>query len=357
LHLIFKKYYLVHTKHFFHVTETSADADPLVTLLQKENKQLKEEIATLHKQLAGHQQHATQKFPEVKQFGFEHIKLQSKRDVYTRHYTSVPTFEVLQWLCDMLASKMPESGASLSAVDRVLLVLMKLKLSATNSELSIRFGVSEQTVSVIIRTHIDVIAAAVGFLVPWPDREAIVMHMPPQCKKNFPKLRIIIDCTEVFIERSKNLLARAQTYSNYKHHNTIKFLVGISPSGAFTYISKAWGGRASDKQITLADGLLDKLDHGDMVMADRGFLIEEELAVRGVTLAIPAFTKGKKQFSRKDVEKSRQMSRFRIHVERAIRRLKVYKIMSTRMPISLLRYANSIAVICAALCNLRRKLF
>jgi hypothetical protein len=88
-----------------------------------------------------------------------------------------------------------------------------------------------------------------------------------------------------------------------------KFLVGISPSGAFTYISKAWGGRASDKQITLADGLLDKLDHGDMVMSDRGFLIEEELAVRGVTLAIPAFTKGKKQFSRKDVEKSRQMLR------------------------------------------------
>ena len=38
-----------------------------------------------------------------------------------------------------------------------------------------------------------------------------------------------------------------------------------------------------------------------MVMADRGFTIEEELATRGATLKIPAFTKNKKQMSGKDV--------------------------------------------------------
>ena len=47
---------------------------------------------------------------------------------------------------------------------------------------------------------------------------------------------------EVFIEMPSNLLARAQTWSNYKHHNTVKFLVGIAPQGTVTFISDAWGG-------------------------------------------------------------------------------------------------------------------
>jgi hypothetical protein len=81
----------------------------------------------------------------------------------------------------------------------------------------------------------------------------------------------------VFIERPHNLTARAQTWSNYKHNNTIKYLVSITPSGAVNCISKEWGGRVSDKEITLKSGYIYKLSHGDEVLADRGFLVSEEL--------------------------------------------------------------------------------
>ena len=53
-----------------------------------------------------------------------------------------------------------------------------------------------------------------------------------------------------------------------------------------------------------------------MVMADRGFTIEEDFATGGVTLKIPIFTKNKKQISAKDVHNSRKISNVRIHVER-----------------------------------------
>ena len=63
------------------------------------------------------------------------------------------------------------------------------------------------------------------------------------------------------------------------------------------------------------------LSPGDCVHADRGFLVEE-LANVDAVLRMPAFTKGKKQLTAKDVGISRQIAHVRIHVERVIGRLK-----------------------------------
>ena len=129
-----------------------------------------------------------------------------------------------------------------------------------------------------------------------------------------------------------NLNARAQTFSNYKSHNTIKYLIGITPAGAVSFLSAGLGGRASHKEITLKSGFLDKVTHGDCLLADRGFLVEEELATRGPVLRIPAFTRGKKQMTAKDIDISRQIAHVRIHVERLIGRLKKFKILNTTIP-------------------------
>ena len=97
-------------------------------------------------------------------------------------------------------------------------------------------------------------------------------HGAPAFQK-FPNTCMVIDCTEIFTERPSGLPARQQLFSNYKHHNTIKFLVGCSTNGSLVYVSLLWGGRASDKKIT-CDDLLNELNPGDPVMADRGFVVE-----------------------------------------------------------------------------------
>ena len=109
------------------------------------------------------------------------------------------------------------------------------------------------------------------------------------------KVAVIIDCFEVFIEHPGDLLACASTWNNYKHHNTIKCLIGMCPQGAISFISKAWGGRTSDKYLTENCHILNRLLPGDIVLADRGFNIIESVALKGAKLEITAYTKGKTQ--------------------------------------------------------------
>ena len=78
----------------------------------------------------------------------------------------------------------------------------------------------------------------------------------------------------------------------------------------------------SDKNITQESNFLDLLEPGDVVLADRGFPLSEDIAVHGAVLKIPAFTHGKNQLTQEDVEKSKLLSKVRIHVESVIGLLK-----------------------------------
>ena len=58
----------------------------------------------------------------------------------------------------------------------------------------------------------------------------------PECFK--PRYRCttyITDGSEVFTEWPTSLLSQSQTCSNYKSHNTVKFLITISTTGAITF--------------------------------------------------------------------------------------------------------------------------
>ncbi len=79
------------------------------------------------------------------------------------------------------------------------------------------------------------------------------------------------------------------------------------------------------------------LKPGDLVMADRGFTIEESVGMYQAQFAIPAFTRGKKQLDPVDVEKTRGIANVRIHVESVIGLLcQKYTILQATLPIDYL---------------------
>ena len=95
-------------------------------------------------------------------------------------------------------------------------------------------------------------------------------------------------------------------------------MIGITPQGIVSFVSNGWGGRASDKYIVENSGYLKYLLPGDVVLADRGFNVEDSVALQGDTLDIPAFTRGCDQLPPRDVEATHKLANVRIHVERII---------------------------------------
>ena len=74
------------------------------------------------------------------------------------------------------------------------------------------------------------------------------------------------------------------------------------------------------------------LEHGDQVLADKGFLIAEEFANRNGTLNDNTILHpGRSQLSAKEVKTTQKISHMRIQVERAIEKVKNVNILCTNM--------------------------
>ena len=85
-------------------------------------------------------------------------------------------------------------------------------------------------------------------------------------------------------------------------------------------------------------------------MADRGFDIADDLP-ENVSLNIPPFLNGKAQLSLEDENETRKIAAVRIHVERAIQRIKNYHILQTPFKLSMAPEINKTWMVCCYLAN------
>ena len=241
----------------------------------------------------------------------------------------------------------------LNPIDQFFMYITWLRNGFSLQHVSWLFNVSIATSSRYLITWTNFCYFKLGSINIWPTRDQVNFYMPDCFKRAYPSTRCIIDCTELFCQRPSSLATQSSLYSHYKSHVTYKGLVGISPAGSITFISQLFDGSISDKEIVCRSGLLEQTlwDKGDSVMADRGFTIEEELNELNVKLNIPCFLSGRDQFTVAEVKESQAIASVRIHVERAIQRIKRYRILRNEMPLTLHGSVNQIWTVCCMLCN------
>ena len=315
-------------------------------VLEKENASLKRSVEIASK----------------KPFRLEDI---AADDHLVQFYTGFPSYVVLAAFFDFLGPAVnhlkywgaKEGSQSrqkkLDPLNCLFLTLIKLRLNLLEQDLAFRFQISTSSISRYFITWICFLYNHLKELEWCPSADQVASTLPHAFKFKYPTTYIIIDASELFVETPTDLMLQSSTWSNYKQHNTAKYLVGITPNGAISFISPVFVGSISDPELTRCSGLLTKLDGKGKVsvMADRGFTIRDQLERIGVELNIPPFLDGKKQLPAVEVQQGRSIASLRVHVERAIGRMKNFTILKGVFPLNMARVANQIVSVCAWLTN------
>ena len=84
-------------------------------------------------------------------------------------------------------------------------------------------------------------------------------------------------------------------------------------------------------------------------LADRGFQMKEELMLKFCTLSVPSGARVKAQMTTAECKTTKDVANLRIHVERAINRIKTFRVLKSILPITILHNIDNIDDICCTM--------
>ena len=156
----------------------------------------------------------------------------------------IPDFSTLDNIVNIVRKVIPqlENSGQISIRERVVLTFVKLKHNVSYALLTVVFKCcTKRNCAKIILRMLDMLSSFLKWAIPWPSKEEILQNMSFYFK-DYEDVRVIVDCTEIFIQRPKNLCCQVITYSQYKSSNTIKFMTGVIPAGTISFVSKCYSG-------------------------------------------------------------------------------------------------------------------
>lgn len=268
-------------------------------------------------------------------------------------FTGLNSFELLDTLLEAVQSVyIDQRSHKLSVKERIVLVLVKLKCDLSYVTLAILFGISHELCKKYVLEMLPILSRVLQSTIRFPSVSEIRKNMP-LCFRQFDNVRIVLDCTEMVIQKPKCLCCRIRFYSQYKSNTTVKIMTGVSPGGIITFVSEPFGGRASDKVIFQKSNLISKLEYAkDAIMVDKGFLVQDICDQYKIQVIQPPFLKKQKQLSMNDALLNSKIAAARVHIERVYQRIKIFKILSGKMQWSLVPYVKDIFIIACGITNL-----
>jgi len=244
---------------------------------------------------------------------------------------------------------------SISLEDQLLLTLTKLTMNCKDADLGLRFGISRPSVSNIFNTMIYALYELLyeGIMdVTFPSQIKYKGSLPSSFE-DFRSARASVDAVEISQDIPHGLDSQARTYSSYKSRHTVKAVTAVAPNGTITYCSTLYPGSTSDVAIIRHCKILQKFVPGDVILADKGFTVHDQLP-SGVHLNLLPFLTDKKQFTAQEA-KIYKIARARIHVEHANEKIKNFDILR-HIPAIYRPLSTKIFRVCCCLVNLQSPL-
>ena len=109
----------------------------------------------------------------------------------------------------------------------------------------------------------------------------------------------------IFWNTKKSRGTERASWSEYKHHNTVKFLVCVVLNSSVIYVSEGYTGQISDKALAKDSGFLDEIPPFCLIMAHKGFNLLDECAGRYITFIVPPGKCGASQMTLAEITKTK----------------------------------------------------
>ena len=110
-----------------------------------------------------------------------------------------------------------------------------------------------------------------------------------------------------------------------QRNELFQVIISVAPNAVIAYVSYLYSGSISDKAVVQQSGLVNHFSAGDMILADKGFLIQDILP-NGVSVNIPPFLNSG-TFTESEARATKAVAKCWIHAERANARLKDSRIL------------------------------
>ena len=265
---------------------------------------------------------------------------------------------VFQFLLHRIGENIVDSPRSLKREEKLALVLVKLKMNVRFTNLAAMFDINMNLARSIFDQCLLALRWTVEGFIVWFEKNTIRARLPRAFKRHYPRTRAIIDCSEVECFTPNDPDLKVKLYSHYKSRYTMKFLVACAPTGEISFVSRMFGGRTTDTEITIKSGFINMVESGDDILGDKGFPeIDTSISQHGGLLIMPPFKRSGKgfQFTVKQTEDAYKIARVRIHVERCISRMKVFEILGY-IHADMWEQIDDVLTTISGLCNLSNDL-
>jgi len=216
----------------------------------------------------------------------------------------------------------------LSYRDRVLLVVIWLRMYPIHEVLGFLFGVSDSTVSRIINRVLPILeqAGKDGMRMPDPGKKR--HRQLADVLKDTPELAVIIDTFEQRVQRPPKRTEANTYYSGKKKQHTLKSQVTVEEdSGEIVDVAESVRGPTADLKALKDSKLLERLPEGMGAIGDLAYMGIQDSHPQGLGATPRRKPRGKERPT-EDIVYNQAFAKRRIKVENSIGRMRRYQCLS-----------------------------
>jgi hypothetical protein len=209
--------------------------------------------------------------------------------------------------------------------DHILLTVMWLRVYPTHEVLGYLFGVSDSTVSRLIRRVLPVLEQAGRDTMRMPDPGKKRRRTLDDLLHDTPELAVVIDSFEQRVQRPRDRDEADSYYSGKKKQHTLKSQIAVDETtGQVADVTDSVRGPTADLKLLEQSQLLDRLPPGVGGIGDLAYIGMDQLHPDGLGAAPRRKPRGQPRPA-EDVAYNTAFSRRRIIVENTIGRMRRYQ--------------------------------